>query len=54
MHYGREDQRQVQQDVDDFTAECRKVLPCRGRPAGGLAAARAAGVARAAPLKTAS
>ena len=26
MRYGREDQSQVQQMVDDFTAECRKVL----------------------------
>jgi hypothetical protein len=26
MRYGREDQLQVQRDVDDFTAECRKVL----------------------------
>jgi hypothetical protein len=36
MRYGREDQRQVQQDVDDFTAECRKVLhPAEGgRPTG--------------------
>jgi hypothetical protein len=36
MRYGREDQRQVQQDVDNFTAECRKVLhPAEGgRPTG--------------------
>lgn len=36
MRYSREDQRQVQQDVDDFTAECRKVLhPAEGgRPTG--------------------
>jgi hypothetical protein len=34
MRYGRDDQRTVQQQVDDFTAECRKVLhPAEsGRP----------------------
>jgi hypothetical protein len=55
MHYGREDQRQVQQDVDDFTAECRKVLhPAEvGRPAGWRPPGRR-GAVRAAPLKTAS
>ncbi len=38
MRYGREDQRQVQQDVDDFTAECRKALHAAegGRPTGWL------------------
>ena len=34
MRYGRDDQRTVQQEVDDFTAECRKVLHLAesGRP----------------------
>ncbi len=45
---GRDDQRTVQQQVDDFTAECRKVLhPAEsGRPTQTAAAAVIEGVAR--------